>query len=41
MLHLVNAKFGSAAKTILYRTQYAVHIMLVALKLNDGVDDML
>ena len=40
LLHLVDAQFGGAAEAVFYASQYAVHIMLVALKLYDRIDDM-
>ena len=39
--HLVDTHLGGAAEAILDATQDAVHIVLVALKLQHGVDDML
>ena len=39
--HLVDAQFGSAAETVLYRAQKPVHIVAVAFELQHGVDDVL
>ena len=40
LLHLVDAELRGAAETVLYGAQDAVHVVLVALKLYDRVDDM-
>ena len=40
LLHLINAEFRGAPEPVLHASQDTVHIVLVALELNDGVDDM-
>ena len=40
-LHLVDAEFARRPEPVFYAPQDAVHIVLVALKLDDGVDYML
>ena len=40
MLHLVDAQFGGAAKAVFDAAQDAVHIVLVALKLDDSIYDV-
>ena len=41
LLHLVDAQFGCAAEAVLYGSEDAIHVMLVALELYDRVDDVL
>ena len=38
--HLVDAQFGGRTETVLDGTEDAVHIMLVAFKLEDSIDDV-
>ena len=40
LLHFVDTELGSASETVLYRSQDAVHIVLVALKLDDSIYDV-
>jgi len=40
LLHLVDAQFGGGAEAVLDGSQDAVHVVLVALELYDGVDDV-
>ena len=40
LLHLINSQFRSTSEAILDATKDAIHIMLVTLKLNDGIDNM-
>ena len=40
LTHLVDAQFGSASETVLYASQYSVHIMLVAFELKYRINDM-
>ena len=39
--HLVDAEFRSASESVLDASQDAVHIMLITLKLDDGIHNML
>ena len=40
MLHFIDAKFRGTAESVLDASQNAVHVMLVTLKLDNGVNDM-
>ena len=40
LTHFVDAQFGGAAETVLDTAQNAVHVVLVALELKDGIDDV-
>ena len=41
MPHLVDTQFGGTAETVLYASENAVHVVLVALELKHGVHDVL